>query len=299
MTRDEVWAPLPLAEWQPTYDTVHLWLQIIGKIRIGASPLINHWWNSALHFTTHGLTTSPLAHENGAFEISLDFIDHRLVIDTSWAPGREHELQPQTSADFYAMIMKSLADLGIHVHVWPVTVEMPEAIHLDTDRTHATYDRAYVTRWWRIMLAVESVLEEYRARFIGKSSPVHFFWGSCDVAVTRFSGRRAPYREGAGEMMNESYSHEVHSVGFWPGTAPVEASFYAYAAPTPEGFDKAPVKPPQARWDTSLGEYLLAYEDVRTSASPRDAILDFAQSTYEAAATLGRWNRDELERKPR
>jgi hypothetical protein len=294
---DEVWAPLPLAEWQPTYATVHLWLQTVGKIRLAFTPLLNHWWNTTLYLSARGLTTSPMPFQDGAFEISFDFIDHRLLIDTSWGPRRELPLQAQSSADFHAAIMNELAGLGIDVKIWPMTVELPENIRLDLDREHHTYDAAFVTRWWRIMIAVESVMQEFRALFLGKSSPVHFFWGSFDLAVTRFNGRRAPYREGAGAMMNEAYSHEVISAGFWPGSGPIDgAAFYAYAAPAPEGLATAQVKPAQARYDTTLGEFVLMYEDVRNAPSPRQALFDFLQSTYDAAATLGDWNRSELER---
>ncbi len=295
----EIWAPLPLSEWQPTYATLHLWLQIVGKVRLALAPLVNHWWNTTLYLTARGLTTSPIPYHDGAFEISFDFVDHRLTIETSWGRRRELALRAQSSADFYPMLMKELAALGIQVKIWPMTVELPENIRLDTDRTHSTYEGEFVTRWWRIMVAVAAVLEEFRGRFVGKSSPVHFFWGSFDLAVTRFNGRRAPHREGADAMTNEAYSHEVISAGFWPGSGPItDAAFYAYAAPQPEGFAAAKVQPSQARYDTSLGEFVLMYEDVRTAPSPRQALLDFVQSTYDAAATLGNWNRAELERIP-
>ena len=293
------WAPLPLADWQPTYDTLHLWLQVVGKIRIATTPPINHTWNSALYLTSRGMTTSPMPYKDGAFEISLDFIDHQLIIDTSWGPRRTIELRPMTSADFHAAIMKSLSELGITIHIWPVTVEMPEKIHLDTDREHAAYDREYVTRWWRIMVTTGSIFQEFRARFIGKCSPVHFFWGSMDLAVTRFSGRRAPPRTDPDAFMREAYSHEVISLGFWPGSGTLlDPAFYAYAAPEPEGYDKAQIQPAQARYDTTMRIYILMYDDVRNSPSPRQTLLDFAQSTYEAGANLGGWNRAELERSP-
>lgn len=291
------WPELPLREWQPSYATLHLWTQVVGKIRTKLTPLVNHWWNSTLYLNARGLTTSAIPYAEGAFEISFDFIDHRLAIETSWGPRRTIELRPKPCCDFYRQVMDALADLGIEVEISPVAQELPQPIRLDLDREHASYDAEYVQRWWRIMLRVAMILSEFRARFIGKSSPVHFFWGSFDLAVTRFSGRRAPAREGAGAMMNEAYSHEVISVGFWPGSGPIQdAAFYAYAAPQPAGFDSAKIKPDTARYDRTLGEYILMYDDMRSAPSPRQALLDFAQSTYEAGASLGGWNRAELER---
>jgi Family of unknown function (DUF5996) len=297
MTDRDVWPALPLAAWQPTYATLHLWTQVIGKIRIARTPTLNHWWNATLHLAARGLTTGPMQDGSQSFEIRFDFVDHRLIIETSRGGCEVIDLRPQTSADFYAAVMKALASVGVNVRIWPVTVELPEAVALDRDRDHASYDAESVNRWWRVMLATGTVLEEFRARFIGKCSPVHFFWGSFDLAVTRFSGRRAPVREGADAITRESYSHEVISAGFWPGSGSVQdAALYTYAAPQAPGFERAPVKPAAAHYDTALGEYILMYDDMRSSASPRQTLLDFLQSTYEAGANLGGWNRAELER---
>ena len=287
-----VWPPLPLAEWRPTYETLHLWMQTVGKIRIATTALINHWWNSTLYLTANGLTTSPMPHGNLAFEIAFDFVDHQMKIDTSNGASRVIALHSKSSADFYGEVMRALHELNIDVHIWPTTVEMPVAVRLDQDRQHATYVPEHANRWWRITSQVALILEEFRSKFIGKCSPVHFFWGSFDLAVTRFSGRRAPPRNDPQAFMRESYSHEVSSAGFWPGSGPItDAAFYSYAAPAPEGFDRA-----LPRYNRDLGEYILMYEEMRNAASPRDSLLDFLQTTYEAAATLGKWNRAELER---
>ncbi len=296
--KDDAWPPLPFAEWRPTYETLHLWMQIVGKIRIELTPLLNHWWNSTFYLTARGMTTSPMPYRNGAFEIRFDFIDHALVIDSSDGGSGGFDLRPQATADFYEQLRDELHKLGIEVSIWPVTVELPEAIRLDQDRSHASYDPDQVHSWWRATLSSALVLEEFRARFVGKSSPVHFFWGSFDLAVTRFNGRRAPERDGADAVTKEAYSHEVISAGFWPGSGAVsDAAFYAYAAPSPDGLAAAAVRPAAARWDKELGEFLLMYDDVRRAESPRDVLLDFLESTYEAAATLARWDRAVLERK--
>jgi hypothetical protein len=293
---NEQWPELPLAAWQKTYDTLHLWTQVIGKIRTTQTPLINHWWNATLYLNARGLTTSAIPHDDGAFEIAFDFIDHRLLIETSWGKRRSLELRPQFCADFWQAVMDALAELKIELKIHPLSSELPQNVRLDLDREHDTYDPAWANRWWRITLAVHNVLQEFRARFIGKCSPVHFFWGSFDLAVTRFSGRRAPPREDP--MMNEAYSHEVSSAGFWPGSGTIsDAAFYAYHAPQPAGFDRASVGPAAAHYDSQLGEFILMYDDVRKSATPREALLDFLQSTYEAGANLAGWNRAELERR--
>ncbi len=298
--RDDPWPPLPYAEWRPTYETLHLWMQIVGKIRLELTPLLNHWWNSTLYLTARGMTTSAMPYRGGAVEIRFDFIDHRLIIDSSRGGVGGFDLRPQAPADFYAELREEMEKLGIEVSIWPVTVELPEAIHLDTDRTHSSYDSAQVHAWWRATLSAALVLEEFRARFVGKSSPVHFFWGSFDLAVTRFNGKRAPEREGADAITKEGYSHELISAGFWPGSGAItDAAFYVYAAPSPEGLANVSVKPAAARWDGELGEFLLMYDDVRNAASPRETLLDFLESTYEAAATLANWNREQLERRSR
>jgi hypothetical protein len=290
--RSSGWPRLRVADWADTRDTLHMWMQIVGKIRLATTPLINHWWNTTLFLTASGITTTPMPYGDGAFEIIFDFVDHRLLLDTSWGMQRTLELRPETCADFYEDLMALLADAGVDVKIWPVSVELPEQIKLDRDRAHSSYDAAYVNRWWHVMLSASIVMQAFRGLFIGKSSPVHFFWGSFDLAVTRFSGRRAPPRAGADAMTREAYSHEVYSCGFWPGGGAVDdAAFYAYAAPPPEGFDTA-----LPGYNRELGEYVLMYDEVRKSASPRDTLMAFFQSTYEAAATLGAWNRAELER---
>ncbi|HEX8153677.1 MAG TPA: DUF5996 family protein [Thermoanaerobaculia bacterium] len=293
------WPALPLAEWRDTYETLHLWAQAVGKVRLALTPVINHWWNSTLYVTARGLTTGTIPYRDGAFELRFDFLEHKLVIETSWHLTTSFALQPQTCADFFASLKAALVAVGVDVGIWPVAVELPKPVRLDTDQAHFSYDAKYVHRWWRAMLTVDTIFNEFRARFIGKSSPSHFFWGSFDLAVTRFSGRRAPERPGADAITREAYSHECVSAGFWPGSGAIaDAAFYAYAAPQPAGFESAPVKPAAAFFDPKMNEYFLMYEDVRKSPSPRETLLDFLQSTYEAGANLGNWKREELERKP-
>ena len=290
------WPALPLREWQPTYATLHLWTQVVGKIRTKLTPLVNHWWNSTLYPTARGLTTSAIPYGDGAFEIRFDFVGHQLLIDRSDGRSRTIELRPKPCCDFYSEVMDALARLDIAVEISPVAQELPQPIRLDLDREHASYDREYVERWWHILLRVAMILGEFRARFIGKSSPVHFFWGSFDLAVSRFTGRRAPHRD-APKWVNEAYSHETSSVGFWPGSGNIQdPAFFAYIAPQPAGFDTAAVKPASAFYDRTLGEFILMYDDMRKTASPHDTLLDFAQSAYEAGANLAGWNRAELER---
>jgi hypothetical protein len=290
------WPALPIAEWQATRDTLHMWTQIVGKIRLALSPLVNHWWEVPLHVSARGLTTSPIPFDGGIFEIEFDFIAHSLIIRTSAGESKTLPLVPRTVADFYAEVMALLASMGIAVKIWPVPVEIPNPIRFDQDRVHASYDPEYAGRFWRVLVSSDAVCKEFRGRFIGKCSPVHFFWGSFDLAVTRFSGRRAPARPGADAITREAYSHEVISAGFWPGTADADAVFYAYAAPEPSGFAKSPVSPAGAFYSAQMSEFFLPYEEVRKSPSPREALLSFMQSTYDAGATLGHWDRAELER---
>ena len=292
------WPALPIAEWQATRDTLHMWTQIVGKIRLTLSPYINHWWEVPLYVSARGLTTSPIPSEIGVFEIEFDFIDHKLIVRTSGGLEKTLPLAPRTVADFYADVMSLLASMGISVKIWPMPVEIPNPIRFDEDRTHASYDPEYANRFWRVLASADTIFKEFRGRFIGKCSPVHFFWGSFDLAVTRFSGRRAPERPGADRITREAYSHEVISGGFWPGTGDVDAVFYAYAAPEPSGFAKAPVSPKAAFYSAQMSEFFLPYEAARQSASPRESLLGFLQSTYEAGATLGNWDRAELERLP-
>jgi Family of unknown function (DUF5996) len=297
MTREDAWPPLPLAEWQATRDTLHMWTQIVGKVRLALAPHVNHWWQVPLYVSARGLTTSAIPARGGNFEVEFDFIAHQLRIETSWGGTRTMALAPQTVAEFYKKFMDLLGTLDVSVKIWPMPVEIPNPIRFDKDTVHASYDRDYANRFWRALTSIDAALKEFRCRFIGKSSPVHFFWGSFDLAVTRFSGRRAPERPGADRVTQEAYSHEVISAGWWPGGGDIrEAMFYAYAAPEPAGFGEAPVRPAQAFYDAQLREFLLPYEAVRTAADPRETLLEFARSTYDAGANLGKWNRTELER---
>jgi Family of unknown function (DUF5996) len=293
----ECWPALPLNSWNDTYATLHLWTQIVGKVRLRLTPVVNHWWNIPLYVTARGLTTSRIPYGKRAFELCFDFIRHQLVLETSDGLLKALPLEPRSVAEFYQEFMELLRSAEIEVKVWRIPVEIPDPIAFDKDRLHASYDRAAVEKFWRILLSVDTVLNQFRARFIGKSSPVHFFWGSFDLAVTRFSGRRAPERPGIDAMTREAYSHEVSSVGFWPGGGNVQgAAFYSYAAPEPQGFKNEPVRPDAAFYDGQLGEFLLMYDDVRNAESPTDSLLEFCQSTYSAAATLANWDRGALER---
>ena len=293
----ECWPSLPLDSWKDTYATLHMWTQIVGKIRLRLTPLVNHWWNVPLYVTSRGLTTSRMPYGNLAFELWFDFIQHRLVLEVSDGTVKTVALAPRSVADFYQEVFAMLRSANIEVKIWKMPVEIPDPISFDQDRTHASYDPQAAQKFWRILLSVAAVFQEFRARFIGKSSPVHFFWGSFDLAVTRFSGRPAPPRPAADPITREAYSHEVSSVGFWPGGGTVSgAAFYSYAAPEPQGFKEALVRPPAAFYDKQLNEFLLMYDAVRASESPTTSLLDFCQSTYEPAANLGKWDRTALER---
>jgi hypothetical protein len=295
-TPHDLWPPLPLAEWQDTRDTLHMWTQIVGKVALALTPRINHWWEVALHVSSRGLRTMPIPYEAGIFDFEFDFIDHVLLLRTSTGASKSIRLAPRSVADFYGEVLEALRSLGIVVKIWTLPSELPNAVRFEQDRTHASYDPEYAQRFWRVLTSTDTVFRKFRALFIGKSSPVHFFWGSFDLAVTRFSGRRAPERPGADSITREAYSHEVISAGFWPGTGDMDALFYCYAAPEPDGFSRATVSPASAFYSTQLSEFLLPYAQVRTEASPSDAITAFLQSTYDAAASLGHWNRAELER---
>ena len=290
------WPPLPLAEWRDTCDTLHLWTQIPGKVRLALSPYVNHWWEVALYVSARGLTTSPIPYDGGIFEIMFDFIAHQLIIETSIGERKTIALEPKSVADFYAEVMEALRALGVHVKIWPQPQEIPNAIPFDQDYQHKSYDREYAHRFWRVLVSADTVLKEFRGRFIGKSSPVHFFWGSFDLAVSRFSGRRAPERQGADRVTREGYSHEVISAGFWPGTGEMDAGFYSYAAPEPAGLATAPVASRAAFYNKDLKEFLLPYAAMRVTESPRETLLAFCQSVYVAGATLGKWDRANLER---
>jgi len=292
------WPALPFPEWKDTYATLHMWTQIVGKIRLALGPPINHCWGVALYVTSRGLTTSPMPYGDGSFEITFDFIAHSLEIATSRGETRAFRLGPRTVAQFHAELMGALRSLDIDVKVWPMPVEVPRPVRFTLDETHASYDAEYAHRFWRALVSVNNVFWEFRSRFIGKSSPVHFFWGSFDLAVTRFSGRLAPERSGAEGFMKDAYSHEVSSVGFWLGDGEVikDAAFYAYAVPEPAGFRDYRVRPSTAFYHPDKGEYFLMYDEVRSAANPAEVLLDFCQSTYEAAAITGKWDRANLER---
>ncbi len=296
---DETWPLLPLAEWQDTYATLHMWTQIVGKVRLALSPPVNHWWATTLYVTPRGLTTSPIPADTRNFEIAFDFLDHTLWIQSSDGARRAMGLYPRSVADFYRELMALLRALDIEVAINPLPQEVRDPIRCDEDHVHASYDAVYAARWWRIMARSERVLQRFRARFLGKCSPVHFFWGSFDLAVSRFSGRRAPERPGADRVTREAYSHELSSCGFWPGTpggSIREPAYYTYMAPEPSGFGDVAVRPAAAAYNRELGEFTLAYEAVRTAADPDAMLLDFAQSTYEAGAKLANWDRAALER---
>jgi hypothetical protein len=293
----EIWPALPLEGWKDTYSTLHLWSQIAGKVALALAPPINHSWGIAFQITPRGLVTRSLPYGRRTFVMEFDFVGHQFNIRTSDGDVRAMPLAPQSVADFYREVMRALSELELPVKIWPVAVELPELIRLDQDTVHHSYDPVWARRFWDVVLQVARVFEGERCDFIGKCSPVHFFWGSFDLAVTRFSGRPAPPREGP-VFMQEAYSQEVISHGFWPGgpTLP-EPVFYAYAVPEPAGLKEAKVQPPQTYYHRELGEFILPYEAVRTDHDPDATLRSFVESTYERAATLGHWDRAHLERK--
>jgi hypothetical protein len=298
------WPELPNAPWRETYATLHLWTQIIGKIRLARSPWLNHSWHVALYVTARGLTTSPIPNSLGSFQIDLDLIDHRLRISTSNGATRQFVLAGQSVASFYHAVMDDLAELGIHIAIDEMPNELPEARPFSQDRQHASYDPDAVRRFFRILVNADRVLKQFRTGFLGKASPVHFFWGSFDLAVTRFSGRRAPRHPGGIPHLSdavacEAYSHEVSSAGFWPGSGAIDyPAFYSYAYPEPEGFRIARVRPDAAFFSEAVGEFILPYDAVRTASEPDQALLEFLQSTYEATANAAKWDRGALECAP-
>jgi hypothetical protein len=293
----EAWPRLPLDQWRDTYATLHRGTQVVGKIRLAQAPLINHWWQVPLYVTCRGLTTSPVPYGSGTFQIDFDLTDHRLVIQTSNGAAESFALQPRTVADFYSEVMGRLRSLGLEIRIWTMPVEIANPVPFEADREHGAYDPDFAHRFWRILVQVDRVFTAFRARFVGKVSPVHFFWGSFDLAVTRFSGRPAPVKPGADRVTREAYSHEVSSCGFWPGGDGIEEpAFYSYASPEPTDFPAAPVRPGAAFYSRELGQFILPYEAVRQSDAPDAMLLDFLQSTYEAAANLGHWERAVLER---
>jgi hypothetical protein len=299
----ERWPALPYQAWKDTCETLHLWTQIVGKVKLALSPEENHWWHVALAVTAGGLSTGPIPWQGPPrriFEIRFDFIDHELLILTSDGAVKAIPLVPRSVAWFYRELMECLAALGIGVTINPLPSEIKSPIRCDQDEKHASYDPEYANRFWLILLETATVFRRHRSRFIGKSSPVHFFLGGFDLALTFFSGRRAPERPGADRITREGYSHEVISCGFWPGGESFpEPALYAYAAPEPAGLKVAPVRPSAAFYHPQLNEFLLRYDDVRAADNPEQAILDFCDSTYQASANLGTWDRAALERPAR
>ena len=296
------WPALRLEDWADTCATVHLWTQVVGKIRLAHAPMINHWWQVPLYVNCRGLTTSPIPYGSRYFQIDFDFLDHALKIQTSQGETETIKLAPRTVADFHAELMARLRGLGLATRIWTMPVEIEDAIPFEHDNVHASYDPEYVNRFWRILLQVDRLFTAFRSGFLGKVSPVHFFWGSFDLAVTRFSGRTAPrLTSGAAHLgawvMQEAYSHEVSSCGFWPGNGGFgQPAFFSYAYPEPPGFAAAPVRPAGTYYDQGLGQFILPYDAIRLAPSPDADLLDYLDSTYAAAADLGHWDRAALER---
>jgi hypothetical protein len=292
----EPWPPLPWEEWKETAATLHMWTQIVGKTRLALTPLENHWWNVPFYVTPRGLSTGSIPSHADLFDVEFDFVDHYLRVRMTSGEGLI-ELRPQSVAAFYREYLELLQSLNIDAKIYPKPVEIADPIPFAEDYDHASYDKDSVYRFWRILRRSDTLFKRFRARFLGKSSPVHFFWGSFDLAVTRFSGKRAPSRPGVDAITREAYSHEVISAGFWPGNGGFgEPAFYCYAAPQPVGLEKEQILPPRAFYHDGLKEFILKYEDVRQMNSPDEALLDFLQSSYESAATLAGWDRSMLER---
>jgi hypothetical protein len=303
-TSERVWPALPFIGWQDTCATLHMWTQVVGKIRLALEPMVNHWWQVPLYVTATGLTTSLMPYGSRSVQIDFDFCRHALVITTSDPQRVEFALVPMPVAEFYEKVMVGLRDLGIEVHIWTMPVEVADAVPFEQDYLHKSYDADAAHRFWRALVQIDRVMKQFRAGFTGKVSPVHFFWGSFDMAVTRFSGRTAPPHPGGmpnlgNWVAREAYSHEVSSCGFWPGNGGFgKAAFYSYAYPAPPGFTDAPLRPDAAYFDNNLQEFVLDYDDVRASADPDAALMAFFESTYDAAADAGRWDRAALERAP-
>jgi hypothetical protein len=300
--QSQAWPPLPLEAWKDTYATLHMWTQIVGKIRLAQSPWVNHSWHVTLYVTSRGLTTGPVPHGSRTFHIDFDFMDHGLTVQSSGGRSGRVALQPQSVAAFYARLMTEMEKLDLHVDINRKPNEVADAIPFDQDETHRAYDGEYANRFWRILVQCDRIFRTFRAPFTGKCSPVHFFWGGPDLAVTRFSGRRAPKHPGGipnlpDWIAQEAYSEEVSSCGFWPGGGPIPyAAFYSYAYPEPPNFAAASVQPSGAFYSNDLREFILPYDIVRESESPDDTLLQFLQSTYAAAADLAKWDRGFLER---
>ena len=292
------WPALPLDSWRETYDTLHMWTQVVGKVALATTPLINHYWNIALHLTARGLETLPLHSGDRTLTATFDFISHQLVLHCSDGNSQAVTLEPRTVADFHAATMDAFRKMGFDVRIWTMPVEFPDPIAFEKDTKHRAYDPESVEAFWGALVAMQPVFEKFRAQYLGKCSPLHFFWGSFDLALTRFSGRRAPEKPGADKIEREAYSHEVISHGFWPGGGGVnEPAFYAYAAPEPDGLKSVKPRPAAARYDTAMSEFILPYEAVRTAASPEEDLFAFLESTYVAAARLAKWDREALERR--
>lgn len=301
-SRKPVWPSLPLDEWAGTYATLHMYTQIVGKIRLARAPMINHWWQSTFYVTARGLTTSPIPDGGRVFQLDFDLLDHQAQLQTSDGHRASVALQGRSVADFYRELEHQLHRAGIKVPIWTKPVEIEQPIRFEQDRQHATYNPTHASNFFQALLQADRLLKQFRSRFVGKCSPVHFFWGSFDLAVTRFSGRRAPLHPGGvpnlgNWVAQEAYSHECSSCGFWPGSGPVkQAAFYSYAYPEPKGFRNYPIRPAQAYYEESLREFVLPYDEVRRASDPDRMVLEFLQTTYEAAAERAGWNRKELER---
>jgi hypothetical protein len=294
----ERWPALPLAQWRDTKDTLHMWMQVVGKLTLSTTPLANHWWNVAFHYTARGLATQPMhAGDGHALVAEFDFVSHELLLRSSDGSRERVRLEPKTVARFHAEVMAALERMGIAIPIWTTPVEVEGGIPFERDTVHRSYDPQWATAFWRALQSMRPVFEEFRCGFVGKCSPLHFFWGSFDLALTRFSGNRAPLDPKADPVTREAYSHEVVSHGFWPGGAGFDdAAFYAYAAPEPDGFKSAQVRPGAARYDTGMNIFVLPYEAVRAAGSPEAELESFLETTYRQAATLARWDRSRLER---
>jgi Family of unknown function (DUF5996) len=301
-TRHEVWPELNWSDWHDTGDTLHRWSQVVGKLRLALTPMMNHWWQVPLYVTSRGLSTSPIPYQELTFDVTFDFIDHALLIETSNGQSVRFALRPMSVAAFYSEFVTHLHDLGIDVHIWTMPCEIPGAVPFQKDHEHAAYDAVYAHRFFRVLLQTSRVFSSFRSQFLGKASPVHFFWGSFDLAVTRFSGRPAPPHPGvapnlANWVMREAYSHEVSSCGFWPGNGGYgRAAFYSYAYPEPSNFSGAQLRVPGAFYDQQLKEFVLTYDSVRLAADPDRTLMEFLQETYVAAADGAGWDRAALER---
>jgi Family of unknown function (DUF5996) len=288
---------LPFDSWRETFETLHMWTQIIGKVRLKLCPLVNHWWNVPFYVTARGMTTAAMPYQQRDIEVRFDFIEHKLTLESSEGRVTTMALTAQSVAEFYKKFMAALSELDVSVHIWTMPSEVPNPTPFELDNVHAAYDLQAVHKFWRILVWVDQVFKEFRAGFQGKASPVHFFWGSFDLAVTRFSGRVAPERPGADSITREAYSHEVSSAGFWPGGGDIKGpAFYSYAAPEPARFAEQRVRPQAAFYHPQMKEFLLMYDDVRAAASPKATLMEFLQSTYDAAADCGKWDRKALER---